>query len=52
MDLTKVVKVTQYLTRAEDMVAYAKVRTHFSVMDGRVPLWLSAPDRLPKRQFL
>jgi enamine deaminase RidA (YjgF/YER057c/UK114 family) len=32
MDLTDVVKVTQYLTRAEDIVAYAKVRTHFSVM--------------------
>lgn len=32
MDLTDVVTVTQCLTRAEDIVAYAKVRTHFPVM--------------------
>jgi enamine deaminase RidA (YjgF/YER057c/UK114 family) len=29
MALTDVVKVTQYLTRAEDISAYAKVRTRF-----------------------
>lgn len=29
MALTDVVKVTQYLTRAEDIAAYAKVRTAF-----------------------
>jgi enamine deaminase RidA (YjgF/YER057c/UK114 family) len=29
VDLTDVVKVTQYLTRAEDIAAYAEVRTHF-----------------------
>ena len=29
MDLTDVVKVTQYLPRAGDVEAYAKVKTHF-----------------------
>jgi enamine deaminase RidA (YjgF/YER057c/UK114 family) len=29
VDLTDVVKVTQYLTRAEDIAAYAEVRNHF-----------------------
>jgi hypothetical protein len=29
MTVADIVKVTQYLTRAEDMQAYAKVRTRF-----------------------
>ena len=29
MMIADIVKVTQYLTRAEDIPAYAKVRTHF-----------------------
>ena len=35
MTVADIVKVTQYLTRAEDIAAYAKVRSRFLGVAGR-----------------
>jgi enamine deaminase RidA (YjgF/YER057c/UK114 family) len=51
MDLTDVVKVTQYLTRAEDIAAYAKVRTHF-LGDAEPASMLLVVQQLVRPDFL
>jgi enamine deaminase RidA (YjgF/YER057c/UK114 family) len=51
MALTDMVKVTQYLTRAEDIVAYAKVRTHF-LGDAEPASMLLVVPQLVRPEFL
>ncbi len=51
MDLTDVVKVTQYLTRAEDIVAYARVRTAF-LGDAEPASMLLLVPQFVRREFL
>lgn len=51
MALTDVVKVTQYLTRAEDIAAYAKVRTRFLGEAEPVSMLLVIPQ-LVRPEFL
>ena len=51
MDLTDVVKVTKYLTRAEDIAAYAKVRTHF-LGDAESASMLLVVPQLVRPEFL
>jgi enamine deaminase RidA (YjgF/YER057c/UK114 family) len=51
MAMTDVVKVTQYLTRAEDIGTYAKVRTRF-VGDARPAFMLLIVPQLVRPEFL
>jgi 2-iminobutanoate/2-iminopropanoate deaminase len=51
MAITNVVKVTQYLTRSEDIAAYARVRTRF-VGDARPASMLLVIPQLVRPEFL
>ena len=51
MTITDVVKITQYLTRSEDIAAYAKVRTRF-VGDARPASMLIVIPQLVRPEFL
>lgn len=51
MGITDVVKVTQYLTRSEDIAAYAAVRTRF-VGDARPASMLLVIPQLVRPEFL
>ena len=51
MAITDVVKITQYLTRPEDIAAYAKVRTRF-VGDARPASMLLVIPQLVRPEFL
>jgi 2-iminobutanoate/2-iminopropanoate deaminase len=51
MTVADVVKVTQYLTRAEDIPAYAKVRTRF-LGDARPASMLLVIPQLVRPEFL
>lgn len=51
MAIADVVKVTQYLTRAEDIAAYAAVRTRF-VGDARPASMLLVVPQLVRPEFL
>lgn len=51
MAISDVVKVTQYLSRAEDVAAYAKVRTRF-LGDARPASMLLVIPQLVRSEFL
>ena len=51
MTVADIVKVTQYLTRAEDIAAYGKVRTRF-LGDVRPAAMLLVIPELVRREFL
>jgi enamine deaminase RidA (YjgF/YER057c/UK114 family) len=51
MAMADVVKITQYLTRSEDIAAYAKVRTRF-VGDARPASMLLVIPQLVRPEFL
>lgn len=51
MTIGDIVKVTQYLTRAEDIPAYGKVRSHF-LGDVRPASMLLVIDQLVRPEFL
>jgi enamine deaminase RidA (YjgF/YER057c/UK114 family) len=51
MTVADVVKVTQYLTRAEDISAYGKVRTRF-LGDARPAAMLLVFPQLVRPEFL
>ena len=51
MTVADVVKVTQYLTRAEDIPAYGKVRTRF-LGDARPASMLLVVPQLVRSEFL
>ena len=51
MTVADVVKVTQYLTRAEDIPAYAKVRTQY-LGDARPASMLLVVNQLVRPEFL
>ena len=51
MAMTDVVKVTQYLTKSEDIAAYAAVRTRF-VGDSRPASMLLVVPQLVRPEFL
>jgi 2-iminobutanoate/2-iminopropanoate deaminase len=51
MTVADIVKVTQYLTRAEDISAYARVRTHF-LGDVRPASMLLVIPQLVRPEFL
>jgi 2-iminobutanoate/2-iminopropanoate deaminase len=51
MTVADIVKVTQYLTRAEDISAYAKVRSHI-LGDARPAFMLLVVPQLVRPEFL